>query len=152
MKLVIKIAAGITLAVVLASAGAILVAPTAQAAPNDVIDTCIDDGYVQGRNGEVRLPHGPGWPCARFMHRARVIQRVRQLLIYNGYRPAMTVYVPSSRKGTGSARQITIRGIQDGVVMAVTVVKTGTRQIVVDAWSWELRDGSRLRVNLGFTA
>jgi hypothetical protein len=64
----------------------------------------------------------------------------------------MTVYAPSRRKGTGSARQITIRAIEDGVVMGVTVVKTGTRQIVVDAWSWELRDGSRLPVNLGFIA
>src|SRR5262245_63155947 len=125
--------------IVLASGFALAdgVAP-AQAASRDCLHSGrdpLDDGAQAGRNGIVRFH--PGYPCAAFTNRARVIRRVRQLMLYNGYRRAgMVVYAPPKdwrmgRLGTGSDRQIVMVGIQDGYRMVVKVVKTGRRQIYV---------------------
>jgi hypothetical protein len=162
---------GITLAVVVALAGG--VAP-AQAASNDCLHRGphdpLDDGAQAGRNGIVRFH--PGYPCAPFQNRARVILRVRKLLLYNGYRQAgMVVYAPprnwrTGRLGTGSDRQIVMSAIQDGYRYTVKVLKTGSRQIFVQAVTLIdigyghglVSRGGRLygtnhgRLNLGFTA
>jgi hypothetical protein len=49
-----------------------------------------------------------GAPCPPFKNRQKVIQRVKALLIYNGFRPAMTF-------SAASPRQLTFRAIQDGI-------------------------------------
>jgi len=72
--------------------------------------------------------HPVGWPCAVFKNPARVITYVRRTLIYNGWRPAMNVYRPSSR-------QIRFVGIVDGVQYWAIVAKTGDRRITVDVES-----------------
>jgi hypothetical protein len=136
------------------------VAP-AQAAVNDCLHRGgdpFDSGAYSGRNGLVRTY--PGYPCAPFTNRARVIRRVRQLLLYNGYRQAgMKAYAPpanwrTGKFGTGSDRQIVMVGIQDGYLNRITVVKMGRRQIAVlaEPASEGHYGGGGLRVNLRFTA
>jgi hypothetical protein len=68
--------------------------------------------------------HPLGWPCAPFTHRQRVIQFVRSELIYNGFRPAMSIW-------TASPRQIQFRAIQDGIEFEGVAVKTGSRRITI---------------------
>jgi hypothetical protein len=68
--------------------------------------------------------HPLGWPCAPFTHRQRVTQFVRSELIYNGFRPAMTIW-------NASPRQIQFRGIQDGIDFDGVAVKTGSRKITI---------------------
>jgi hypothetical protein len=159
---------GITLAVGLALAGG--VAP-AQAASNCInAPHALDDGVTTSGGGHYNR-YNPGYPCAPFQNRARVILRVRKLLLYNGYRQAgMVVYVPprswkTGRIGHGSARQILMAAIQDGYEYRITIVKTGSRQIFVQAVTLiDYGDGrlvprgGRLygtnhgRLNLSFTA
>jgi len=67
---------------------------------------------------------GIGNPCPPFKNRSKVVKRVRELLVHNGYRPAIKVAFPSPR-------QIRIEAIQDGYRYLVTVVKIGPRKIFV---------------------
>jgi opacity protein-like surface antigen len=69
-----------------------------------------------------------GTPCAPFKNRARVLAVVKNLLVYNGFRPSMTVTKLW-------ARQIGISGIQDGIQIDFLVVKSGRRQIAVVHWT-----------------
>lgn len=67
-----------------------------------------------------------GWPCAPFKNPARVIKYVKAQLIYNGFRPAMTVRIMSTR-------QIRFQAIQDGQRYTVIVAKFGPREIRIAA-------------------
>lgn len=66
-----------------------------------------------------------GSPCPPFMNRRRVLTYVRNLLVDNGFRRAMTL-----KKYW--ARQIALDGIQDGIEYYVLVVKSGPHQIAIE--------------------
>jgi hypothetical protein len=63
-----------------------------------------------------------GSPCAPFKNRAKVIQRIRALLVYNGFRPAM-------KFAQASPRQIRVQAIQDGTVTLGVIVKVAPRKL-----------------------
>jgi hypothetical protein len=87
-----------------------------------------------------------GSPCALFKNRTRVLALVKRLLIYNGFRPSMTVTKLW-------ARQIGLDTIQDGVEFAVLVVKSGPRQIAIQRSGYSGYGGLHLdRVNVPFDA
>ena len=137
--------------VLIAALGATVSAAPAQAAPPNV-NQCFNDWRQQGPNGLVQL-HPPGWPCGSFTNRRRVIQRVKQLLLYNGYRQAGMYESPALSR---AKRWIVMRGCRTAYVMRVTVVKTKSRQIAVtasDATDYCSSCGHTfVRVNLGFVA
>jgi hypothetical protein len=65
-----------------------------------------------------------GWPCQSFANPTTSIRWVKDLLVYNGFRPSTSVRLSSSR-------MIVIRGIQDGIEMRGRAVRSGERQIAV---------------------
>lgn len=92
----------------------------------DGLDLTPDQVVVIQRRIDVQVAamhaHPIGWPCAAFLHPKSVMSFVRKTLIYNGFRPAMTLKLMSPR-------QVQFFGIQDGIRIWGTVAKTGPRQL-----------------------
>jgi len=89
-----------------------------------------------------------GAPCPPFKNRQKVIARVKALLIYNGFRPAM-------RFSNASSRQITLSAVRDGFEMRGVVVKIAPRKIFLSITSATRNSGGSggsLTVPLTFEA
>jgi hypothetical protein len=85
--------------------------------------------FTQRVNAEIAKSSWPlGSPCPPFKNRQKVMKDVKALLVYNGFRPAMTFTV-------ASPRQITFRAIQDGIQYYGVVVKTKAREILINITS-----------------
>jgi hypothetical protein len=85
--------------------------------------------FTQRVNAKIAKSSWPlGSPCPPFKSRQRVMKDVKALLVYNGFRPAMTFTV-------ASPRQITFRAIQDGIQYHGVVVKTKAREILINITS-----------------
>jgi hypothetical protein len=104
---------------------AVVQTAAAQAPPvsGAMLDKCFSES-----GGWVRDDLMVGTPCAPFKNRGRVLAYVKNLLIYNGFRPSMTVK-------TYWARQIRLLAIQDGITYWVYIVKSGPHQIGVQRYA-----------------
>jgi hypothetical protein len=104
---------GAAIAVALGLASTAQAAPAAPPVSPHTLDQCFNE-----HGGSVRDDLLVGTPCAPFQNRARVLAYVKALLLYNGFRPSMTVTKVW-------ARQIGIDEIQDGIKYGALLVKSG---------------------------
>lgn len=88
-----------------------------------------------------------GWPCKPFTNPTRVIGFMRAKLVYNGFRPNMTVRLLTTR-------QIRFLAIQDGQRYIVNVARSDVRQlkVAVICATQYCTGATTAKFNLGFDA